>query len=36
MIVNSNKALTALGEIFGDPVVSAMIDRLVHLPTSCR
>jgi DNA replication protein DnaC len=31
LIVTSNKAFTAWGEIFGDPVVAAaMIDRLVH------
>jgi DNA replication protein DnaC len=31
VIVTSNKAFTAWGEIFGDAVVAAaMIDRLVH------
>jgi IstB-like ATP binding protein len=31
LIVTSNKAFSALGEIFGDEVVAAaMIDRLVH------
>jgi DNA replication protein DnaC len=31
LIVTSNKAFSALGEIFGDDVVAAaMIDRLVH------
>jgi DNA replication protein DnaC len=30
LIVTSDKAFSALGEIFGDDVVAAMIDRLVH------
>ena len=30
MIVTSNKPFSAWGEIFGDNVVAAMIDRLVH------
>jgi len=30
LIVTSNKPFSAWGEIFGDNVVAAMIDRLVH------
>ena len=30
MIVTSNKPFSGWGEIFGDDVVAAMIDRLVH------
>jgi DNA replication protein DnaC len=31
MIVSSNKAFSAWGEIFGDEIVAvAMIDRLIH------